>query len=293
MSPIPLPNRGFRIRVYAVLFQIFCFSANFIALGFLAALLVDVFAAGAPYLNLNFLSNYPSRFPAKAGILSAWAGTAALMFFTALISVPLGAGAAVYLEEYARDNFFIRLIKLNIRNLAGIPSIIYGILGLTIFVRALGLGRSLIAGALTMAFLVLPIITIASQEALRAVPNSHRLAGYGIGMTRRQVTRYQVLPLAAPGMITGIILALSRAIGESAPLLMLGALTFITFLPTNPMDSFTALPIQIFNWTARPQKGFHDIAAAAIIVLLLLLILMNSLAVFLRVHYKRKFKELQ
>lgn len=285
-------NRQSRYILYGTIFQLVCLAANITAILFLAAILGRVVLEGAPHLNANFISSYPSRFPEKAGVLSAIVGTFFLMILTAAIAIPMGVGAAIYLEEYAQDSRFVRLIKLNIRNLAGVPSIVYGILGLTLFVRAAGLGRSLLAGSLTMALMTLPVIAIAAQEALRAVPDSFRWAGYGIGMTRWQVVRHQVLPLAVPGMSTGVILALSRAIGESAPLIMIGALTFVAFLPANPMDGFTVLPIQIFNWTSRPQPGFHSIAAAGIIVLMGILLLMNAGAIALRLHYKKKFRDI-
>lgn len=262
------------------------------AILFLGVLLFNVTTQGITHLSWDFLTNFPSRFPRNAGILSAIAGTFYMMFLTALFAIPMGVGAAIYLEEYAKDTRPVRILKLNIQNLAGVPSIVYGLLGLTLFVRWFGLGRSLLAGSLTMALLILPIITIAAQEAIKAVPNSLRWAGFGIGMTNWQVVQYQVLPIAMPGITTGVILALSRAIGEAAPLVMIGALTFIAFLPASPMDSFTTLPIQIFNWTSRPQKGFHDLAAAGIIVLLAILLLMNAVAIFMRIHYKRKYKEI-
>lgn len=281
-----------RYHFYAIGFQLFCMAANMIALLFLGFLIFDIVKQGAGHINLNFISSYPSRFPHKAGILSAIVGSAAMMILTAIIAIPTGLGAAIYIEEYAKNNRLNRFIKLNIQNLAGIPSIIYGILGLTLIVRGMDLGRSLLAGAMTMALLILPIITIAAQESIRAVPESFRLAGYGIGMTRWQTIRHQVLPYASPGIMTGIILALSRAIGESAPLIMIGALTFVAFLPANPMDSFTVLPIQIFNWTSRPQAGFHEIAAAGIIVLLVILLFMNALAIWLRYYFKKKQKNI-
>ncbi|RME92831.1 MAG: phosphate ABC transporter permease PstA, partial [Candidatus Hydrogenedentota bacterium] len=256
------------------------------------SLLFSVFTQGLSHISWDFLTNFPSRFPERSGILSAIFGTFYMMILTALFAIPMGLGAAIYLEEYSRDTKFVRAIKLNIQNLAGVPSIVYGLLGLTLFVRWMGLGRSILAGSMTMALLILPVITIAAQEAIKAVPNSLRWAGYGIGMTRWQVVSYQVLPIAMPGITTGVILALSRAIGEAAPLVMIGALTFIAFLPASPMDSFTVLPIQIFNWTSRPQKGFHDIAAAAIVVLLVILLLMNAIAIYLRIRYKRKFKDM-
>ncbi len=211
------------------------------------------------------------------------------MALTAGISFPLGVGAAIYLEEYAPRNWFTRLLQTNISNLAGVPSIVYGILGLAIFVRFFGFGRSVVAGAATLALLILPVVIIASQEALKAVPNSLREASYGVGATKWQTIRHQVLPVALPGILTGTILSLSRAIGETAPLIMIGALTFIAFAPTSPMDPFTVLPIQIFNWTAKPQADFHDLAAGAILVLLVVLLVMNAAAIVLRNRYQKRF----
>ncbi|MCE9597642.1 MAG: phosphate ABC transporter permease PstA [Spirochaetia bacterium] len=281
-------NLRLRYRIYGALFQGFCFSTNAVAIIFLVYLLGSVVFQGSGSLNWTFLSSYPSRFPEKAGIIAAIAGTLWMMGLTALISIPLGIGAAIYLEEYAKPGRLIRLVRLNIQNLAGVPSIIYGMLGLTLIVRGLGLGRSILAGALTMALLILPVITIATQEALRAVPNSLRLAGFGIGMTRWQVVRYQVFPSALPGIMTGIILALSRAVGESAPLLLVGATAYSAYMPISPMDGFTVLSVQIYNWIDQPQKAFHDLSAAAIIVLLVMLVTLNSAAIYLRQYYRKK-----
>ncbi len=283
-----LSRRSLLYQLYGALFMLLCLAANITALLFLGTLLTNLMIDGWHYLSFDFFFSYPSRKPHKAGILSALAGSGSSMFLTALISIPLGVGAAIYLEEYAGPSRWIKLIKLNIQNLAGVPSIVYGMLGLTLFVRGIGLGRSLLAGALTMALLILPIITIACQEALKAVPQSFRYAGFGIGLTRWQVIRQMSLPMALPGMLTGVILALSRAIGETAPMIMIGALSFVAFLPSSPLDSFTIMPIQIFNWTARPQKEFHLLAASAIIVLLALLLIMNSVAILLRIHYRRR-----
>ncbi|MDH5657642.1 MAG: phosphate ABC transporter permease PstA [Spirochaetia bacterium] len=285
-------NRSTKYQLYGILFQILCLSANLTAIFFLVILITNIIANGYSFISWDFLTNFPSRFPEKAGILSALAGTTFMMIITAMFAIPLGVGTAIYLEEYARKNKLISFIKLNIQNLAGVPSIVYGILGLTIFVRGLDLQRSLLAGSLTMALLILPIITISAQEALKGVSDSFRLAGYGIGMTRWQVVRYQSLPVAMPGIMTGIILALSRAIGESAPMIMIGALAFVAYVPTTPMDFFTVMPIQIFNWTARPQTAFHDIAASGIIVLLTVLLLMNALAIYIRIYYKKNYKHL-
>ena len=279
-----------KYAIFGVLFQTFCLAANFSVILFLVILLGDILIQGYSTLNWNFLTSYPSRFHDKAGILAAIVGTFYMMLLTALISVPLGIGAAIYLEEYAKETRFIRFVKLNIQNLAGVPSIIYGILGLTLFVRFMDLGRSLIAASLTMALLILPIITIASQEALRAVPQSFRLAGYGLGLTRWQVIQHQVLPMVATGMSTGVILALSRAIGESAPLVMVGALTYVAFLPSGLLDSFSVLSIQIYNWSSFPQKEFHALAASSIIVLLAMLFVLNVIAIALRMYFQNKIR---
>ncbi len=237
---------------------------------------------GYLFLDHAYLSSFASRFPERAGVYAALVGTLYMMAITAAVAFPLGVGAAIYLEEYARQNWFARFIQLNIANLAGVPSIVYGLLGLQLFVRAMELQRSVIAGALTMALLVMPIIVVSAQEALRAVPPSMREGAYALGATRWQVVRHAVLPYAMGGMLTGNILAMSRAIGETAPLIMIGALTFIAFLPAQPTDPFTVLPIQIFNWVSRPQEGFQTIAAAGILLLLLILLLMNSVAIVLR-----------
>ncbi len=234
------------------------------------------------FMDPWFLSSFPSRKPAEAGIFSAVTGTLYMMVITAAVAFPLGVGAALYLEEYARRNWFSRMIQVNISNLAGVPSIIYGLLGLQVFVRVLEFERSVLAGACTMALLVMPIIIVSAQEALRTVPPSMREAAYAVGATRWQMIRFHVLPYAFGGMLTGNILAMSRAIGETAPLIAIGALTFIAFLADSPTDDFTVLPIQIFNWVARPQAGFHEIAASAIIVLMVILLLMNAAAIIMR-----------
>jgi phosphate transport system permease protein len=263
-------------------------AALLVALGSLAVLLIDAFVDGAGRLSWEFLTSFPSRHPEQAGILAALVGSVAMITLTAAFALPIGVGAAVYLEEYAGKTWWSRVIEVNIANLAGVPSIVYGLLGLELFVRAFGFDRSLLAGALTMALLVLPIIIIAAREALRTVPNSIREASYALGATRWQTIWYQVLPMAFPGILTGSILALSRAIGEAAPLITIGALTYVAFLPDSLFSPFTALPIQIFNWVSRPQAGFHVNAAAAIIVLLVVLLLMNATAVFLRQRYQRR-----
>lgn len=260
-----------------------------IGLATLAVLVADVVFTGLPWLDWGFLNSFDSRFSARAGIKAALYGSAYMMFFTILVALPLGVMAGIYLEEYASDNWLTRVIQINIANLAGVPSIIYGLLGLTVFVRWMDLGRSVLAGALTMALLVLPIIIVATREAIRAVPSSMRDASLALGATKWQTTWHHILPYAFPGILTGNILAASRAIGETAPLITLGALTFVPFVPENPLDRFTVLPIQIFNWTSKPQQEFHELAAAGIIVLLLVLLTLNSVAIILRQRMRKRF----
>ncbi|MEJ2483177.1 MAG: phosphate ABC transporter permease PstA [Gemmatimonadota bacterium] len=281
------PAAGRRRRAGAI-FKAICLASIAFSILMLALLLVDVLRDGWRWLSVDFLTRYPSRIPERAGIKSAILGSLWMMGLTALVSFPTGVGAAIYLEEYAPKNWFTRILQTNIANLAGVPSIVYGILGLAIFVRYFALGRSVMAGALTLALLILPVIIIASQEAIKAVPTSLREASYGVGATKWQTIRHHVFPVALPGILTGTILSLSRAIGETAPLIMIGALTFIAFPPRSPMDPFTVLPIQIFNWTAKPQAEFHELAAAAIIVLLVLLLAMNATAIFLRNRYQKR-----
>ncbi|MBE9182229.1 phosphate ABC transporter permease PstA [Oculatella sp. LEGE 06141] len=261
----------------------------------LLLLLFDILSDGLQFLNWNFLSSYPSRSPERAGILSPLVGTVWLLVLTALITFPLGVGAGIFLEEFSSpDSWYAKLVEININNLAAVPSIIYGLLGLQVFVRILvGItgGRSVLAGALTLSLLVLPIVIVSTREALRAVSSSLRQGGLALGATRWQVVREHVFPLALPGILTGMILALSRAIGETAPLITLGALTFIAFLPplspAGLQSSFTALPIQIYNWVSRPQVDFHNLAASGIIVLMVVLLLMNTTAILLRNRFQK------
>ena len=268
-------------------FRFLCAAVAWAGIVILAVLLFHVTREGIRWLDLQFLTEFPSRFPEQAGIKSALWGTVWLITLTAGISIPVGVAAAIYLEEFSPRNRLSQLIEVNIGNLAGVPSIVYGILGLVLFVRFLALGRSVLAGSLTMTLLILPVIIIAAREALRAVPDSIRHAAFALGATRWQAVRAQVLPVALPGILTGVILALSRAIGETAPLVMIGALTYVAFVPEGPMDAFTALPIQIFNWASRPQENFHQLAAAGIIVLLATLLLMNATAVWIRQRAER------
>jgi len=271
-----------RRRRNAKLFAYFCMVLTWMCIVLLAVLLVHTTRDGIGWLDLQFLTEFPSRFPERAGIKSALWGTVWLIGMTAAFAIPIGTGAAIYLEEFGGRNRINHVLDIVIANLAGVPSIVYGILGLAIFVRGLGLGRSVLAGALTMTLLILPIIIIAAREALKAVPMSIRHAAFALGATPWQTVRFHVLPSALPGILTGTILALSRAIGETAPLIMIGALTYVAFTPQGPMDQFTSLPIQIFNWIARPQQEFHQLAAAGILVLLAVLLLMNATAVWIR-----------
>lgn len=269
-------------------FRAICYGAVGIALLALATLLFDVLSRGLPYLTWDFLTGFPSRRPEASGVLSALVGTLYIGAITAVVAFPLGVAAAIYLEEYAGDTRLRTVVQTNISNLAGVPSIIYGMLGLAVFVRVMGFDRSVLAGGLTIALLVLPIVIINAQEAIRAVPASIRHASYALGATRWETTWHHVLPAALPGILTGTILALSRAIGEAAPIVLISGIAFIAFVPRHLLDDFTILPVQIFNWAGRPQPAFHDIAAAAIIVLLAVLLTMNALAIFLRDRQRRK-----
>lgn len=261
-----------------------------VALGLvvLAVLLIQVVSEGWPRLSFDLLTNFPARKAELAGARSAFFGTLWVIGFTALLCIPIGVGAAIYLEEMAdRDRWWNRLIEINVQNLAAVPSIVYGILGLAFLVRGIGLGQTVIAGALTLTLMVLPTVIISSREAIRAVPGSLRQASIGLGATNLQTIRKVVLPAAIPGIATGVILALSRAIGEAAPLILIGGLTYIKFSPTGPGSAFTVLPIQIFNWISRPQEEFRTLAAAAIVLLLVVLLAMNSLAIFIRNRARR------
>jgi phosphate transport system permease protein len=280
-------DRGGRIR--GALFRTFLYASVLVGFVLLGTLLVDVFQKGIPYLDGILLTEPPSASPEKAGARPAILGTIYLMLLLIVFIVPLGVGTAVYLEEYAnRERWYNRLLEVNIQNLAAVPSIVYGILGLAFLVRGLGLGRVLLAGAMILTLLVLPILIIAGREAIRAVPDSIRQGALALGATQWQTIWRQVLPAALPGIATGSILAVSRAIGETAPLLLVGALTYVAFDPTI-LGSFTVLPIQIFQWTARPQEEFKLLAAAAIIILLALLLTMNAVAIWLRNRYQRRW----
>ena len=267
-----------------------CLLSVAIALAMLGILLVYLFIQGVTGISWSFLTSFASRHPDQAGIKAAILGSIYVVLIAGAVSFTLGVATAVYLEEYAARSKFARIAKINIANLAGVPSIVYGILGLQIFVHSLHLGKSVLAGGFTLALLVLPIVIVASGEAVRAVPPSLREAAYGLGATRWQVIWHIVIPQAFPGILTGVILAVSRAIGETAPLIAMGALTFVPFTPDSPFSRFTVLPIQIFNWTSRPQEGFQEAAAAGIIVLLAILLVMNAGAVILRNKFQNKWE---
>jgi phosphate transport system permease protein len=263
-------------------------ACTFFGIIMLLIFIGNIISDGLQRINWSFLTSLPSRKAEKAGILTAWTGTAWVLGLTSIISIPIGVAAGIYLQEYGKRNRLARIIELNIANLAGVPSIIYGLLGLEIFVRVMNLGGSLLAGSLTLSLLILPIIIVATREAIKAVPNSLREASYGMGATKWQTIWYQILPAASGGIVTGIILALSRAVGETAPLIVIGALAYVPFVADSPMDEFTVLPIQIFNWVSRPQQEFLTNGAAAIIILLLLTFIMNGIAVYLRHKWQKK-----
>jgi phosphate transport system permease protein len=271
-----------------------------VAMVTLLALVLDFVVDGVPRLSIDFLTSFPSRRPEQAGILSAWVGTVLVMLTTAALAVPIGVAAGVYLEEYAPKNWITDIIEINVTNLAGVPSIIYGLLALGLFVQAFRLGQTILVAGMTLALLILPIIIVATREALRSIAIETREAAYGLGADKWQVVRNYLLPAARPGILTGAIVGMSRAIGETAPIITIGALTFIAFLPPAPLQPeppyinfewlnspFTVLPIQMFNWISRPQAGFHVAAAAAGLILLVLTLLMNGLAIYIRYRIRR------
>jgi len=282
------PSNLQRRKTKATLTQWLLLIATGFALLVLIALLLDITSSGARWLSLDLFINTPSRKPGQAGLRPALLGTLWVIGLTAILAFPVGIGAAVYLEEYAPNNRWTRLLKTNIANLAGVPSVVYGLLGLSVFVSLFALGRTVLSSALTLALLMLPVIIIASQESIRAVPPSLRLAAFALGATRWQVARDHVIPAAMPGILTGIILSISRAMGETAPLLVVGAAAYVTFNPTGLMSKYTVLPVQIYEWARRPQQEFQDLAAAAIIVLLLLLLILNGTAIYLRQRFAKK-----
>ncbi len=285
------------------LFAIIGLLAMLVGLVTLLALLMDLALDGAGRLSWQFFTSYPSRFASQAGILSAWVGTTLVMLVTALTAVPLGVAAGVYLEEYAPKNWLTALIEINIATLAGVPSIVYGLMALGLFVYQFRLGQSILTAGLTLALLILPIVIVATRESIRAVPGSIREAAYALGATKWQTVKDHVLPYSTGGILTGVIIALSRAIGETAPLITIGALTFIAFLPNPPITSafpflsfewlispFTVMPIQMFNWVSRPQREFHLNAAAAGLVLMAMTLAMNGLAIYIRYRFRKRIK---
>ena len=277
--------------------------STMVGLILLCALMLDLAMDGGPRLSYKFLTSFPSRFPEEAGILSAWVGSFLLVLVTALAAIPLGIAAGIYLEEYGKKNRLTDIIEINIANLAGVPSIVYGLLALGLFVYFLKLGESILTGGLTLALLILPMVIMATREAIRAIPNSIREASYALGATKWQTVQWHIIPYSTGGILTGVIIGLSRAIGETAPIITVGALTFIAFLPTSPvtqefpfvsfkwlMDPFTVMPIQMFNWVSRPQKEFQLNAAAAGIILMVMTLLMNGLAIYIRYRFRKKIK---
>ena len=277
-------------RIKDNLFRYFGIACTLFGLLMLGIFLYSVVSEGFSRLDWQFFTSLPSRKPEQAGILIPLFGTMWVMILTSMIAIPLGVASGIYLEEYGKKNRLASLIEINITNLAGVPSIIYGLLALEIFVRILGLGKSLLAGSLTLSLLILPIIIVATREALKAVPKTIREASYALGATKWQTTWHQVLPASSGGIVTGVILAISRAIGETAPLIVIGAMLYITTIPSSPMDDFSVLPIQIFNWLSRPQKGFIVNATAAIIVLLSITFRLNGIAIYLRNRWQKKVK---
>jgi phosphate transport system permease protein len=272
----------------------------FFTLVTLVALIADFMVDGIPRLSIDFLLSYPSRRPEQAGILSAWVGSALVMLVTAVLAVPIGVAAGVYLEEYAPKNWLTDVIEINVTNLAGVPSIIYGLLALGLFVHTFRLGQTILVAGMTLALLILPIIIVATREALRSIPLELREAAYGVGADKWQAVSMYLLPVAWPGILTGAIVGMSRAIGETAPVITIGALAFIAFLPPAPIQGtfpyinfdwlhspFTVMPIQMFNWISRPQQGFHVNAAAAGVILLAMTLLMNGLAIYIRYRIRR------
>jgi phosphate transport system permease protein len=267
------------------------------------ALVLDMVVDGAPRLSWDFFTNFPSRRPAQAGILSAWVGSTLVMLVTAGAAIPVGVASAVYLEEYAPKNWFTAVIEINITNLAGVPSIVYGLLALGLFVYAFGFGQSILSAGLTLGLLILPVVIVATREAIRSIPSMIREAAFAVGATKWQTTFNHVLPYAMPGIMTGVIIGMARAIGETAPIITIGALTFIAFLPPAPLTGefpflslewllapFTVMPIQMFNWTSRPEAAFHQNAAAAGLVLLLMTLSMNALAIYIRYQLRKRIK---
>lgn len=289
-NPYKLSKAAKRAKLKDQAFKYFAIACTALGLIALALLLIDIVSKGIHRINWEFFTSLPSRFPEKSGIFTALAGMVSLLFFTIIIALPIGVLAGVYLEEYGKKSRLASFIEINISNLAGVPSVIYGILGLQIFVRFCNFGNSILAGAMTLSLLIMPIIIVATREAIKAVPSSLREASFGMGATKWQTIRRVILPSSLGGIITGIILAISRAIGETAPIIVVGALVYVPFVPDGPLDQYTVLPIQIFNWISRPQEGFIINAAAGIIVLLGFTFILNGFAIYLRNKWYKKVK---
>ena len=277
-------------RLKDQIFKVWGIGCTLFGLILLAVFIGDILIDGIMRIDWDFITDLPSRKAEKAGIYTALMGSIWILLLTTLIAFPVGVAAGVYLEEYSNKNRFSAILEINISNLAGVPSIIYGLLGLEVFVRIMGLGASVLAGSLTLSLLILPIIIVATREAIKAVPKSIKDASYALGASKWQTIWNQVLPASSGGILTGVILALSRAVGETAPLIVVGALAYVPFAPESPMDEFSVLPIQIFNWISRPQHGFIENAAAGIIILLLITFCMNGIAVYFRNKWQKKLK---
>lgn len=283
-------NRIYINQIKDSIFKYWGLACTFFGLLMLGIFIVDVLIKGLGRIDWDFITSLPSRFPEKAGIFTALLGTCWILALTALIAIPIGISAGIYLEEYGKKSRFANILEINITNLAGIPSIIYGLLGLELFVRTMHMGQSVLAGASTLSLLILPIIIVATRESIRAVPKSLREASLAMGATKWQTIWLQVLPASVGGILTGVILSLSRVVGEAAPLIVVGALAYVPFAPESPLDEFSVLPIQIFNWVSRPQQGFVTNAASAIIILLLVTFLMNGAAIYFRNRWQKRVK---
>ncbi|HYT54918.1 MAG TPA: phosphate ABC transporter permease PstA [Verrucomicrobiae bacterium] len=303
VEPENIEKRLSNNRRFDTIFAVIGLISTFVGMITLAALLFDLSTDGLGRISFQFFTSFPSRFAAQAGILSAWVGTTLVMIVTALTAIPMGVGAGVYLEEYAPKNWFTGLIEINIANLAGVPSIVYGLMALGLFVYQFKFGQSILSAGLTLALLILPIVIVATRESIRAVPSSMREAAYALGATKWQTTRDHVLPYSMGGILTGVIISLSRAIGETAPLITIGALTFIAFLPDPPIKGefpfvsfdwlwspFSVMPIQMFNWVSRPQQEFHLNAAATGLILMVMTLLMNGIAIYFRYRFRKRIK---
>lgn len=287
---IDLKARIEQLKRQDALFWLIGLLSLMMALITLLSLIIDMGMTGWPRLNTGFFTSYPSRIPSKAGIFAAWVGSFCVMVVTAFAAIPLGIASGVFLEEYAKKNFWTRMIELNILNLAGIPSITYGLMALGIFVYKMKLGQSILTAGMTLGLLILPIIIVTTREAIRTIPSHIREASYSLGATKWQTIWNHILPYSSGGIMTGVVIALSRAIGETAPLITVGALTFIAFLPDSLMSPYTVMPIQMFNWVSRPQEEFHVNAAAAGLVLLMMTLFLNGAAIFIRYRFRKKYK---